>query len=194
MAMLKRLRDPRFWFIVLIPTVTTYITLALFFGAGWGARLKDVLEVVSFLLLVVVPAVLVGLLTMGVVFIGEYGWSWWQERGKAKDPGHQLFLLAAEIEQCKSLIRSIKRGMTAEELSDYRETVQEELRVLAGRLELLDIKTPLIHETDETDYIYLRDLYSPWRSFLARLHVRARRRDVDGARRIDSGVLRHSRS
>ena len=181
--MLKRLR---FWFIVLIPTVATYITLAQFFGAGLGVRLKDVLEVVSFLLLVAVPAVLVGLLTMGVVLIGEYGWTWWQKRGKVTNPGHQLFLLATEVEQCKCLIRSIKPSMTAEELSDYRETVQEELRVLAGSLELLDIKPPLIHETDEADYIYLRDLYSPWRSFLARLHVRAKRCDIEGAKRIYS--------
>ena len=73
MAMLKRLRNLRFWFIVLIPTVATYITLAQFFGAGLGVRLKDVLEVVSFLLFVAVPAVLVGLLTMGVVLVGNVG-------------------------------------------------------------------------------------------------------------------------
>ena len=194
MAMLKKLRDPRFWFIVLIPTVITYITLAQFFGAGLGVRLKDVLQVVSFLLLVAVPAVLVGLLTVGVVLMGEYGWTWWQERRKAKDPRHQLFLLAAEIEQCKCLIRSIKPGMTDEELSEYREMLQEELRVLASRLELLDIKTPLIHKSDETDYTYLKDLYSPWRNYLARLHVCAKRRDIEGARRIDSKVLGHSRS
>ena len=190
----KILRPLRFWFIFLIPTATTYITLALFVGAEWGVKLKDVLGVVSFLLLVVVPAVLVGLLTIGVVFIAEYGWSWWQERGKAKDPEHRLFLLAAEIEQCKSLIRSIKRGMTAEELSDYRETVQEELRVLVGRLEMLDIRTPLIHESDETDYTYLKDLYSPWRIFLARLHVCAKHRDIEGAKLINSGGLGRSRS
>ena len=46
MVMLKRLRDPQFWFIVLIPTVITYITLAQFFGAGLGVSPnppKDVL-------------------------------------------------------------------------------------------------------------------------------------------------------
>ena len=105
-----------------------------------------------------------------------------------------MFLLATEIEQCKCLIRSIKLGMTDEELSEYQETVQEELRVLASRVKLLDIRTPLIHETDETNYTYLRDLYSPWRSFLARLHVCAKRRDIEGARRINSGDLGHSRS
>ena len=105
-----------------------------------------------------------------------------------------MFLLATEIEQCKCLIRSIKLGMTDEELSEYRETVQEELRVLASRVKLLDIRTPLIHETDETNYTYLRDLHSPWRSFLARLHVCAKRRDIEGARRINSGDLGHSRS
>ena len=194
MVMLKRLRDPQFWFIVLIPTVITYITLAQFFGAGLGVRFNDVLEVVSFLLFVAVPAVLMGVLTVGVVLMGEYGWTRWRERRKAKDPGHQLFLLATEIEQCKCLIRSIKLGMTDEELSEYRETVQEELRVLASRVKLLDIRTPLIHETDETNYTYLRDLYSPWRSFLARLHVCAKRRDIEGARRINSGDLGHSRS
>ena len=178
MVMLKRLRDPQFWFIVLIPTVITYITLAQFFGAGLGVRFNDVLEVVSFLLFVAVPAVLMGVLTVGVVLMGEYGWTRWRERRKAKDPGHQLFLLATEIEQCKCLIRSIKLGMTDEDLSEYRETVQEELRVLASRVKLLDIRTPLIHETDETNYTYLRDLYSPWRSFLARLHVCAKRRDI----------------
>ena len=130
MVMLKRLRDPQFWFIVLIPTVITYITLAQFFGAGLGIRFNDVLEVVSFLLFVAVPAVLMGVLTVGVVLMGEHGWTRWRERRKAKDPGHQLFLLATEIEQCKCLIRSIKLGMTDEELSEYRETVQEELRVL----------------------------------------------------------------
>ena len=134
MVMLKRLRDPQFWFIVLIPTVITYITLAQFFGAGLGVRFNDVLEVVSFLLFVAVPAVLMGVLTVGVVLMGEYGWTRWRERRKAKDPGHQLFLLATEIEQCKCLIRSIKLGMTDEELSEYRETVQEELRVLASRV------------------------------------------------------------
>ena len=84
--------------------------------------------------------------------------------------------------------------MTAEELSEYRETLQEELRVLASRLKLLEIRTPPILESDETNYTYLRDLYSPWRSFLARLHVRAKGRDIDGARRIDSGGLGRSRS
>ena len=192
--MLKKLRDPRFWFIGLIPTVITYITLAQIFGAGLGVRLKDVLDVVPFLLLVAVPAVLVGLVTVGVALVGEYGWTRWQERRKAKNPQHRLFLLAAELEQCKCLIRSIKPGMTAEELSEYRETVQEELRVLASRLALLEIKTPLIHESDETNYTYLRNLYSPWRSFLVRLHVCAKRRDIEGARRIESGGLGHSRS
>ena len=181
--MLKRLR---FWFIGLIPTVITYITLAQSFGAGLGVRLNDVLAVVSFLLLVAVPAILVGLLSVGIVLMGEYGWTWRQERARAKDPGHQLFLLAAEIEQCKCIIRSIKLGMTDEELADYRETVQEELRVLASRLALLDINTPLIHKSDESDYTYLKGLYSPWRNFLARLHVCAKRRDIEGARRIDS--------
>ena len=192
--MLKKLRNPWFWFAGLIPTAITYITLAQFFGAGLGVRLKDVLEVVSFLLLVAVPAVLVGLLTMALVLIGEYRWTWWQQRRKAKDPRYQLFFLAVEIEQCKCLIRSIKPSMTAEDLSEYRETVQEELRVLTGRLELLGIRTPQIYESDETNYTYLRDLYSPWRSFLTRLHVRAKRRDIDGARRIDSGGLGRSRS
>ena len=194
MAMLKRLRDPRFWLFVLIPTVATYIGLAQLFGAGLGVRLKDVLEIVSFLLLVVVPAVLVGLLAMALVLTGEYGWTWWQERRKAKDPCYQLFLLAIDIEHCNCLIRSIKPGMTDEELSEYRETVQEELRVLASRLGSLEIRTPQIHESDETNYIYLRDLYSPWRSFLTRLDVRAKRRDIEGARRMDSGGLGRSRS
>ena len=194
MAMLKKLRNPWFWFVGVIPTAITYITLAQFFGAGLGVRLKDVLDVVSFLLFVAVPAILVGLLTVGVVLMGKHGWTCWQKRRKAKEPRHQLFLLAAELEHCKCLIRSIEPGMTAEELSEYRETVQEELRVLASRLALLEIKTPLIHESDETNYAYLRDLYSPWRSFLVRLHVRAKRRDIEGARRIESGGLGLSRS
>ena len=194
MAMLKKLRNLRLWFIVLIPTTVTYITLALFFGAGLGLRLKDVLEVVSFLLLVAVPAVLIGLLTVGLALIGGYGWTWWQERRKAKDPRHQLFLLADEIERCKCLIRSISSPMTAEELTEYRETVQEELRILASRLESLEIRVPLIHESDETSYTYLRDLYSPWRSFLTRLHVRAKHRDIEGAKQINSGSLGRPRS
>ena len=192
--MLKKLRDPWFWFVVLIPTVITYITLAQFFGAGLGVKLTDVLDVVSFLLLVALPAVLVGLVTVGAVLMGEQGWTWWQERRKSKNPRHQLFLLVAELEQCKCLIRSINPGMTAEELSEYRETVPEELRVLASRLELLEIRTPQIHESDETNYTYLRDLYSPWRSFLVRLHVRAKHCDIEGARWIESGGLGHSRS
>ena len=182
--MLKKLRDLRFWFTFAIPLGATYLSLAWLFGARLGLRFTHVLDVVSFLLLVVVPAVLVGLLTMGVGLIGEYGWIWWQERKKAKNPGYQLFLLVDEIEQCRCLLRSIKASMTAEELSDYRETVSEELKMLSGRLELIEIKTPLILESDQTDYGYLRDLYSPWKNFLARLHVCAKRREIEGARRI----------
>ena len=182
--MLRKLRDLRFWFILAIPLGTTYISLAWLFGARLGVEFAHVLEVVSFLLFVAVPAVLVGLLAVGVALIGEYGWIRWQERRKAKDPRYQLFLLADEIKQCRCLIRSIGASMTAEDLSDYRETVSEELRVLAGRLASIGINTPLILESGQTDYSYLRDLYSPWRSFLARLHVCAKRREIEGARQI----------
>ena len=124
------------------------------------------LEVVSFLLFVAVPAVLMGVLTVGVVLMGEYGWTRWRERRKAKDPGHQLFLLATEIEQCKCLIRSIKLGMTDEELSEYRETVQEELRVLASRVKLLDISPNPPKDTDgrreDSGRGWVRELQGRW--------------------------------
>ena len=43
----------RYRLVLVIPTVITYITLAQFFGAGLGVRM---LEIVSFLLFVAVPA------------------------------------------------------------------------------------------------------------------------------------------